>query len=327
MVGILLTCDAVLGIGAHASLLEWVVAFFSLAGLGTWRAGGPDEKTEHALQVLRGQLLARPELSIIDPVVEEEGDRARSGRLSHLSEMSAVIAHELRQPLAAIICSAHAANRYMANSDSKMANVGEMLDDIISAGEHAESVIERLQAMARREPVEYRSVDLNGIVGDTVRMLKNDFAMRTVTVREELAENLSLTFGDVVQLKQVIGNLLLNACDAMDGIPADERVITVRTFRRAQDQIALAVLDGGVGLSPEIQKNLFRPFHSGKADGVGIGLAISRTIAIAHRGEIYGTNNPGGRGALFTLVLPIPDSPSPAALEFNDPAPDRLCRR
>lgn len=236
--------------------------------------------------------------------LDRQSELAHLGRMMQLGQMSAAIAHELRQPLTAIICSAQAGQRYLRSAEAGGPEVKEIIDDILQAGEHARAVIERLQAMSRQGPIQLRAVEINEIVTDTLVLLESDLALRQLRVILMLTDDLPRVRGDAVQLKQVVSNLVLNACDAMAQPGVETRSLLIQTSRDEHGLVLISVTDSGVGLSDDALATLFRPFHSSKLHGIGLGLAICRSIAETHSGEITGANNPGAPGATFTLKLP-----------------------
>ena len=271
-------------------------------------------QTQEALQVAERQLASQ-----LDQL-------AHLGRVTQLGEMSASLAHELRQPLAAILSSAQAAQHFLGRSRPSRPKVAEMLADISQAGRHADGVIQRLHAMSRREPVAHRAVNLNDLVAETLRLLKGELAQRGVAPCLELHPALPAVHGDPVQLQQVVVNLVLNACDAMTSVSPRERRLFLDTRCVAPARVSLVVADRGPGLAPEVVAKLFQPFQTSKSGGLGLGLAICRAIATSHLGQISGENNPGGRGAVFCLTLPSAGSVTTQKPSFHEIAHHRLCR-
>ncbi len=245
-------------------------------------------------------------------------------RIAQLGELTAAIAHELRQPLAAMALSAQAARHYSSPTLSRRALVGELLDDIIQAGRQADAVVQRLQGLLRREPVRQGPVDLNEVVTLTLVSLQRELVLSGAGCRVQLQENLPRVSGDPVQLGQVVAHLVVNACDAMASAPAAERLVMVRTWRGSAGEACLAVGDRGMGLAPEVRDTLFQPVPTAKSGRLGLGLAYCRTIAVAHGGTIAGENHPDGPGSVFTLTLPAP-VPAPESSP-HDPAEHHIYR-
>jgi signal transduction histidine kinase/integral membrane sensor domain MASE1 len=226
-------------------------------------------------------------------------------RVSTIGEMTTSIAHELNQPLTAILANAQAARRLMAGSDGAawQDEIDEILAEITSEGRRAGEVIRGLRLLLRKGEHEQAELDVNALVGDVSRMLANDVMIRGVTLRQELAPERLLTRGDRVQLQQVLLNLLINALEAMTET-AGERVIAVRTEASVPGMARVSVADTGPGLGAGRQDEVFKPFYSTKPHGMGMGLSIARSILEAHGGVISAEHG-AGRGATFTFTLPL----------------------
>ena len=167
----------------------------------------------------------------------------------------------------------------------------------------AGEVIKRLRALFRKEEVRYRALDVNDVVLDVLRMMRSDLLNRDVAVRTELAAGLPQVDGDPVQLQQVLLNLVMNGCDAMDGTPVERR-LTLRTAAAAAGgEVEVSVADRGRGIPPADLQRIFDPFVSTKTDGMGLGLAVCRTIVAAHAGRLWAANN-ADRGASFYSPYP-----------------------
>jgi C4-dicarboxylate-specific signal transduction histidine kinase len=240
---------------------------------------------------------------------ELDAQRDRS-ELSHLSrvalmgEMSASIAHELNQPLAGILSNAAAGQRFIDRGDVDLWEVRELLGDIISDGRRASDVVRGIRGMVKKEQMSRRSVDLNEVVMDAVRMASPDALLHSCRLETSLAANLPAVDGDPVQLQQVLLNLVINAFDAMRDIPVSDRRIAIATQPNEDGTVRIGVRDYGLGISEEMRDRLFDPFFSTKSEGLGMGLAIVRSIIESHGGTIAVENADGG-GAQFELVLPL----------------------
>jgi len=178
----------------------------------------------------------------------------------------------------------------------------EILKDIVADDVRAGEVIRGLRAMVRREPRAREPLDLNRVLGETVNLLRSELIIRNVHLETSFPGNLPPVTGDKVQLQQVVLNLVLNAADAVAGAPADRRRIEVRAAPEGEG-VRISVLDRGTGLSDEVREKIFNPFFTTKEGGMGMGLAISRTIVEHHGGRIRAENRPEG-GAAFHVELP-----------------------
>jgi PAS domain S-box-containing protein len=245
---------------------------------------------------------------------ELDAQRDRS-ELSHLSrvalmgEMSASIAHELNQPLSGILSNAAAGQRFIDRGNVDLCEVRELLGDIISDGRRASDVVRGIRGMVKKEQITRRSVDLNEVVIDAVRMASADALLHSCQLETSLAANLPAINGDPVQLQQVLLNLMINAFDAMRDTPVSSRRVVIATQPIGDHTVRTCVRDYGVGISKEMQEQVFDPFFSTKNEGLGMGLSIVRSIVESHGGTITAENADDG-GARFHFVLPVNDRSS-----------------
>ncbi|HEX6769842.1 MAG TPA: PAS domain S-box protein, partial [Candidatus Binatia bacterium] len=225
-------------------------------------------------------------------------------RVSTLGELVASLAHELNQPLGAILSNAEAAEMLLKAEPPPLDEVGEILADIRSDDRRASDVIRGLRGLLRRQDVARESLQINDAVGDVLRLLNIDAVHRKVALRFEPAENLPPVRGDRVQLQQVVLNLVLNAMEAMAGQAEETRQVVVRSGPGDDGMIKISVSDSGPGIPSDKLPKLFEPFFTTKMEGMGMGLSIARTIVEAHHGRIWAENNCGG-GAIFYFILPV----------------------
>jgi PAS domain S-box-containing protein len=230
---------------------------------------------------------------------------AHLGRVALVAELWGALAHELHQPLAAILTNAQAGHRFLRHSPPNLEQVDEILGAIADDDRRAGAIIARLRALLRKETTVQEPLDVNELVRDVVRVARADLIAHEVTVKWMTADCLPFVTGDRVQLQQVILNLVLNACDAMSATPRRRRRLTLMTEYRSGEGVTIGVSDTGTGVSPDRRDRIFEPFVSSKADGLGLGLAICRSTASAHGGRLWTENN-AGEGATFYLLLPAP---------------------
>lgn len=240
----------------------------------------------------------------------EVDSRKRMAELAHLNrqttagELSASIAHELNQPLGAILSNTETLEMVLDPSTPKMEEIKSILADIKRADQRATEVIQRLRRLLTKARVEAINVDLNEIVSEVIGILAAQAAAQKVTIDTVLTPDPLIVKGDRVQLEQVILNLVANAIDALRETRGDNRRITVRTHLLDKDTAELSVSDTGPGIQSDVLEQIFEPFYTTKESGMGMGLAIASTIVEAHGGRLWAENQTGG-GAIFRLALPI----------------------
>lgn len=231
-------------------------------------------------------------------------------RVVMLGELSGALAHELNQPLTAILSNAQAALRFMAQAPIDLDELRDILDDIVSEDLRAGEVIKRLRQLLSTGETQRAPLDLNELIVDTFKLLRSDLLHQKVTLHTELEPALPRVWADRVQLQQVLINLVVNACDAMRELPAAQRRLRVRTARRADGAVQLSVVDQGCGLPGEQPERVFESFYTTKAGGMGLGLSVCRTIIQAHGGRLWAESHEGP-GASFHVSLSAHTAPPP----------------
>jgi C4-dicarboxylate-specific signal transduction histidine kinase len=236
-------------------------------------------------------------------LLERRSELAHLSRVTMLGELSGSLAHELNQPLTAILSNAQAAQRFLQRPQPDLGEVAEILDDIVEADKRAGEVIRRMRDLMTKGEMQVQLLDINRLIQDVLKVIRVDLANRQVTVHTQLSLEIPLAKGDGVQLQQVLMNLLLNAADAMHDLPPGERRITVSTRRHERGGVQVCVDDSGAGVPESQWEEIFTAFHTTKPGGMGLGLAVSRTIVHAHGGTLSVRNLPAG-GASFCFELP-----------------------
>jgi signal transduction histidine kinase len=231
------------------------------------------------------------------------GDLAHVGRVATVGELTASLAHELNQPLTAILANAQAARRILESDDADLTELRAIVGDIVEDDKRASEVISRLRSFLKKGTLERSMIDMSELVGQVARLVAGDVILRNVVARLELPADLPPVHGDRVQLQQVILNLILNGLDAMRDVEAGTRTLVLRTARIGPATVEVTVQDSGVGMEKADLGHVFDAFYTTKADGLGMGLAIVRTIVEAHGGRIEARNNPEG-GATVSFTLP-----------------------
>jgi len=221
-------------------------------------------------------------------------------RVGKLAEFVSSLAHEISQPLTAILSYAQAAQRMLADREPE---IQKILSYIINDDQRAAEVIQRLRSLLKKGKPEMKPLDINTLINETVLLIATDAAVRNDVLKIELENNLPLVRGDRIQLQQVLLNLISNSFDALESIQG-AREILIRTKRLDTGTIIVEVKDSGCGIPAHNMPKLFTRFFTSKPDGLGMGLSISRSIVEAHGGRLNVKNNPD-RGATFYFTIPI----------------------
>lgn len=248
--------------------------------------------------------------TVLDITRRQQEERERSmqraalahvARVGMLAELSGSLAHEINQPLAAILSNAQASMRFLGRAEPELGEVREGLAEIVDNAKRAGEVIRRLRAMLRNEPPEFTPLPINETIREVVRLLHSDLIERGVVVNESFADALPPVRGDRVQLQQVLLNLIVNAADAMAGLAAP-RCVSLSTGVEGAS-VLIEVNDHGPGIAETEREQIFQAFVSSKPNGLGFGLALSKTLVESHGGRISVSNNVEG-GACFRVLLP-----------------------
>jgi signal transduction histidine kinase len=230
------------------------------------------------------------------------GDLAHLNRVSTLGELAASLAHELNQPLTAILSNVQAAQILLSRDSPDLEEIREILSDVASDDERAGQVIRRLRDLFTKGAGEKAPLDVNELIREVLRLLHNDVTLRGALLRADLGVGLPLVEGDRIQLQQVVLNLVVNGLDAIGDQPPGERNLTIRSSLE-RTKMRIDVADSGPGIPESDRERLFQPFFTTKRSGMGMGLAIARTIVEAHGGDLSVVTHPGA-GALFRVTIP-----------------------
>jgi C4-dicarboxylate-specific signal transduction histidine kinase len=267
----------------------------ALASVADTIAQGIERKrTEEKLQESEQALRAR------------EAELAHATRVMTMGEVTSSIAHEINQPLGAIVNYGNACLRLLKDGSTDLATVTPALSAIVQDANRASSVIARIRALAKKSTPEIVAVSLKDVVADVLAVVRQELTQRRIVLSTDLSEDLSPVLGDRIQLQQVLLNLVMNGIEAMSSVPEDERRLSIcaRSHLEEGEQFVLmAVQDSGIGLRPEQVPRLFETFYTTKVNGMGMGLAISRSIVQALGGRLRVVSN-GGPGATFQFILP-----------------------
>jgi two-component system, LuxR family, sensor kinase FixL len=231
-----------------------------------------------------------------------QDELVHAGRISTMGELAGALAHEINQPLSAIVSNAQAAKRNLDAPTPDMEEIREIQKDIVNEGTRASGIINRLRAFLKKEKIELEPMDLNSVIREVLGLLDGDAVRRNIKIDLELDPLLPLVRGDRIQLQQVALNLVLNAFDSMGEQARRGRCIQIHTCLK-DSQVLAAVKDNGIGLSVVDAEKIFQPFYTTKAKGLGMGLSICRSIIARHQGHIWAEKNPD-EGTTFYFSLP-----------------------
>ncbi|MGO9515366.1 MAG: sensor histidine kinase [Steroidobacteraceae bacterium] len=225
-------------------------------------------------------------------------------RVAMLGELSGALAHELQQPLTAILCNAQAAQLLAAKADFNVEELREILQDIVSDDKHAGQIIQHLRSLLMRGEMQIQPVGIGDLLNNVLALARGVLNERNVQVDTRIEEEVPAVLGDRVELQQVLLNLILNACESMsaNGV-ADRRIEIVIALDAERRAVRTSVLDCGNGIEDNQLECIFEPFFTTKESGLGLGLAVCHSIVAAHKGRLWATNRPD-RGAAFHLTLP-----------------------
>ena len=234
---------------------------------------------------------------------ELRANLAHSGRVTVLGQLASSIAHELSQPLGAILRNAEAAELLLKMRPPDLEELRAIITDIHNDDQRASQVIDRLRSLLKRRSLEMQPLEINGVIAEVLSLLQHDATARRVKLGYYATPELPQVQGDRIHLQQVLLNLMLNAMDAVAGVQANKRNIEVTTQRSGAQEIEIRVCDNGPGIPVDLMGRLFEPFVTTKSSGMGMGLTVSKAIVEAHRGKIRAQNRPEG-GACFSFTLP-----------------------
>jgi C4-dicarboxylate-specific signal transduction histidine kinase len=229
----------------------------------------------------------------------------RVERIARLGELVASLAHELRQPLAAILITAQAGLGFLKSEALNLDALRTVLENIVQDDKRAAGIITGLQSMVKKEERRMERINLNDVLRDVLILFRTEAIFRGLSIETELTEPLPLVHGDSIQLQQVMINLLMNAAEAMADMPHDQRKIILRT-QETDRGIQVIVRDFGKGIDPNKLDGIWEPFFTTKDTGLGMGLSVCRSIVQKHEGVIWAKNNPD-KGISVALVIPADD--------------------
>lgn len=233
-----------------------------------------------------------------------QAELAHVTRVTTLGELTTSIAHEINQPLAAVVANAEACLSWLDRNPADLDAARRSVEWIVEDSNRASEVIRRVRALAKKTEIERVPLDVNDAANDVIALVQRELSSHDVSAKLELAPHLPPILGDRVQLQQVIINLVINAIEAMESLADRPRTLTISSGRHGPKQVFLAVADNGIGIPQGEAERMFTPFFTTKSSGMGMGLSICRSIVEAHEGRLSASRNEGG-GAVFQFVLPV----------------------
>jgi signal transduction histidine kinase len=242
--------------------------------------------------------------------VQHRQELAHVSRIATMGELTTSLAHEINQPLTAILSNAEAAQRFLSQASPDISEVRQILEDIVRDDRRANDVVRKVRALVKKEKVRAEPLDLNEVIGVVVDLIRADSLLQGLSIATDFSPTLAAIRGDGVQLQQVILNLILNSAAAMRNSPSGQRKIILRTTMPDGRTVNASVTDFGTGIDEKNIERLFEPFYTTKPEGLGMGLSISQTIIKAHGGTMEAWNNREG-GATFAFTLPAHQGDSP----------------
>jgi C4-dicarboxylate-specific signal transduction histidine kinase len=233
---------------------------------------------------------------------DAQAELARVTRISALGALAASISHEVNQPLAAVVTNADACSIWLSSDPPNLAEARAAVDSIAREGTRASDVVRHIRAMFTKAAPERTRIPVNELIREVSSLMQAEASRRNVEIRTSLANDLPAAWGDRVQLRQVMMNLILNGIDAMTGVADRQRSIVVRSELQESGHILISVRDSGMGIGQKDEKHLFDAFFTTKEQGMGMGLSISQSIVGAHGGRLWAANN-SDYGSTFYFTL------------------------
>jgi len=261
------------------------------------------ETHELLLQIFASRTAAEMERNQAEDALQQsQSELAHVARVMITGELAATIAHEVNQPLTAMVANANATRRMLGNGTANLDEAREAIEDIVKDAHRASQVVERIRSLLRKDPHSTEALSINEVIEEVATIARNNLVGKRVTLRMELAEGLPPVEADRVEIQQVMLNLMMNAVEAMRTVENGDRNLLIRTTREESGRVGVEVQDSGVGIAPENLERVFDAFYTTRKEGMGMGLSLCRTIIEAHGGRLWAeANNDKGVTLRFTL--------------------------
>ena len=256
-----------------------------------------------ANEALRAEITERKQAE--EALQKARAELAHLSRVTTMGELAAAIAHEVNQPLTAVVTNGNAALRWLAQDTANVEKARNAIIRMVKDGTHAGEIIHRIRSFLKKAPLEIVPLDMNLLILDVIALLRGELARNRISLVIQLEDHIPSVLGDSVQLQQVILNLIMNSMEAMSSMDGD-RSLEIGSRKYEANRVLIWVRDSGVGIESDHYSNLFDPFFTTKPNGMGMGLSISRSIVEAHRGKLWASSN-GDRGVTLQFTLPATD--------------------
>ncbi len=281
---------------------SYLLAFVACALVASW-VSSAKKKSEEALKESRDQLEIRVSERTA-ALMQTQADLARLSRVMSMGELTAAVAHEISQPITAVVTHGHACREWLSANPPNLEKALHTTERIIQDGTRAGAVVGRIRALFKKEPPAKDWLDANEVIRELAAFVHDESVRRHVHLRSELANDLPKVMADRTQLQQVLLNLVLNGMDAMAELRDRPRELLIRSCRLSTQEILIQIEDCGIGLNPQNPEEIFQSFYTTKPQGIGMGLSISRSIIESHEGRLWAAPRPEG-GAIFQFTLPV----------------------
>jgi C4-dicarboxylate-specific signal transduction histidine kinase len=279
----------------------YFVAFVLCALVASWISSAK-KRSEEALQEARDQL----EIKVSErtsALMQTQAELTRLSRALSLGEVTGSIAHEINQPLTAVVTNGDACLQWLSTNPPNLEKARQSVEKIIQDGTRAGTVVSRIRSLFRNEQPTKNRVDINEVIQELIEFLRHEAFTRHISLCTQLSQHVPAVKADRVQLQQVVLNLVMNAMDAVTEANARQRTIVIGSRIENGQEVLVSVEDTGTGLNPQTAAKIFEPFFTTKPHGIGVGLSVSRSIVEAHEGRLWVIPNPAG-GAIFQFTLP-----------------------
>jgi signal transduction histidine kinase len=289
------------GFVINAAAATYLAAFVGCAMVASW-VSSSKKKSEEALKETRDQLEERVSERTA-ALMKTQAELTHLSRVLSMGELTASIAHEIKQPLTAVVAHGDACLEWLSAEPPNLEKARHTAERIIHEGTRAGAVLSRIRALFKKDNPSKHWVDINELIQDLMVLLRDEALRRRISIQTELASDLPKVEVDRVQMQQVVLNLVMNGMDAIDSASNPEKVLLIRSRNASKNEISVQIEDTGVGLTAGNAEKIFDTFFTTKAQGIGMGLSISRSIVESHEGRLSATPRPGG-GTIFQFTVP-----------------------